>query len=166
MKKKGQIAMIDYLFYIVMLLVFSITIIIAYITLSKTNTEFQASAEIPTESKTLVSNWTTRFKFTFDWFLATLVIGIGIAMIISAVLLRDNPMLVGISIIMWIIIGSLSYRFANVFYQFSSDSTIQPYSSQFSLIPIIMNNSPYIIILLLVVFIIVLLGKSRSDSFI
>lgn len=163
MNNKGWV--VDFIFWMVMLLVFAILFVILYMTLSKANDGFQSTASIPTESKDMLGNWTNRFRIMGDWFMATIFIGFGIALILTAFLVRDNPIYVGIAILLFIIIGSLGYRFANVFYQFSSSSGIQPYSSQFQIIPLEMNQLPIVIIFMFVVFIIVLFGKSRSDSF-
>lgn len=163
MNKKGFF--MDYLMWMVFILIFAIVVIIAYMTLSKSNDGFQSDSNIPTASKTILGNWTSRFKSVFDWFMVTVLLGVSIGLIISAWIMRDSPAYIVIAIICLIIIGSLAYRFSNVFYQFSSSSGIQPYSSQFSLTPMMMNRLPILIIFILVLFIIVLFGKSRSDSF-
>lgn len=163
MNKKGFIN--DWIFYMVMILLFSIIIVILYMTLSKANDGWQSSATIPTESKTIMSNWTSRFRSTFDWFIATIFIGIAIALIITAYLVRGNPIYVAIMFIVFPIIIMFGYRFANIFYNFSSSTGIQTYSSQFSVLTVIMNKLPILLIFLFAAFIIILFSKGRGDAF-
>lgn len=162
MNKRGFIG--DYLFYIVILFVFSIVIVSAYYTLSNINTKWQNVSQIPTESKTILGNFKTKFLSVFDWFIVTIMVGLLIGIVLLALVVRAHPAFVGIAILMLIIVGGIGVRLSNAFNVFATSTNIVSAGNEFTLLPMIMNNLPKFITLLFIIFIIVLYAKSRSNA--
>lgn len=162
MNKKGFF--VDYIIYIVFLFIFGIVFISAFYIQSNINSGIQNSTEVPTESKTVLGNWTNRFNIVFDWTYVTIFIGLLIAVVLAATMMNAHPAVVGISIIIMIIFGGIAVYLSNAFYGFASSSGMASSSNSFSLTPLIMQNLPIIAILFMVIFIVILYAKSRSSS--
>jgi hypothetical protein len=156
----------DTLYFAVFLFVFFITVVIAYFVLSNINTSMQADSSVPIESKNILDKFTTRFKASQDWGAVTLLIGFLIAIVISAFVLRTYPALGIIMIVIMVIFVGIALRFSNAFHSFATSDNMVSTSSQFTIIPNIMNNLPKILLVVTTIFIIILFSKGKNRGLI
>lgn len=156
----------DTLFYTVFLFVFFIVVIVAVYVLSNINTTLQADSSVPVESKNILNKFTTRFKVSQDWGAVTLLIGFLISIVISAFVLRTYPALGIIMIVIMVIFVGIALRFSNAFHSFAASSNMVSTSSEFTIIPNIMNNLPKIMLVVTTIFIIILFSKGRNRGLI
>lgn len=159
MNKKGSI--FDLPFYTVFIFMMAIVIIIAWIVISVYNTGLQGSG-LPGEAQSLFSGFKDRFQKSFNWFMLTLVIIMVVGMVLTAFVLRSNPAIAMVAVLIWIVVLGFTIHLTNAFDSFASDSGIASYVSDFSLMTPIMNNLPKFVALLGVLFIIILYAKDKQ----
>ena len=159
--KKGFLG--DAIFLVAFLFLMSVVVVLGWFTLSKINDSWQNSTELPAESKTIMSNWSGRYVSVFDWFMAIVFIGMVIAMILSAYLLRNTPVLAGIAILVLFITIGIAMRVSNAYRGFISAEGIAEYAASFNITNTIMDNLPKFLLFILVIFVIVLYAKGRGQ---
>ena len=161
MKKKASI--FDLPFYSIFIFMMAIVIIIAWIVISVYNTGLQAS-DLPSESKSLFSGFKDRFQKNFNWFMVTIVIVMIVGMILTAFVLKSNPAIAMIAVLIWIIVIGFTIHLSNAFNSFATDTNISGYVAEFSLMSPIMNNLPRLVALLGALFIIILYAKDKQGA--
>lgn len=153
----------DAIFLVAFLFLMSIVVIVGWFALSKVNDSWQNSTELPTESRTIMSNWSGRYVSVFDWFIAIVFIGLVIALMISAYLLRSNPVFAGIALLILFITIGIAMRVSNAYRSFISSEGIAEYAVSFNITNTIMDNLPKFLLFILVIFVIVLYAKGRGQ---
>jgi F0F1-type ATP synthase assembly protein I len=162
MNKKGFLQG-DSIYFMAMFFMLGIVVVIGYYVLSNINTEFQADTLIPTEAKTVLSKWTTKYNAVFEWFMVTVILGIFIGFIVTAYYLQTNPVFTAISLLILIIAVGISIYLANAYYSFSSSSGITQYAEAFPITQLIMNKLPIFMVFIMVIYIIILYAKGGNQ---
>ena len=159
MKKKGSI--FDMFFIALFVLFMAICFVIAFMIMSKVNTQIQAGSGFSDAGKEIVSTSTTRMVSSLDWVFFTAFIGLYLTSLVLAFQIDSNPIFFPISLILFIVLVLVSAVLGNVFYDFASSSDIAPYSSQFPVMSFIMTNFVKIILVMGFGLGWVMWGKSR-----
>lgn len=160
--KKGFIG--DGAFFSVFFFIFSIVVIVGWITLSSVNDVFNNSTTIPNESKILLNKYSQRYPVVYDWVIGLVLFAIIIGMIITGFFLKSTPALATVGIIVMIIIVGFSMFLSNSYRSFVSSDKVSSFAEKFTIMNIIMDNLPKIILFLLVIFIIILFSTNLNTS--
>ena len=149
MKKLNKKGSFGDMFYILMVLVVcAFVFVIGWVLHSKVNTAFQASSDIAATGKTMMQSGVDRYVKTFD----NLFLTIGVAMYLGALILAwqvdTSPVFFFLSIIVFAVLVILAAVYGNAFYTFSQNANISTYASDFTIIPLVMNNFVEIMVVL------------------
>lgn len=147
MNKKGSV-LFDMIYIALMVFFIGMCFVVGWLFFSKVNDQFQASPDISTEGKAIMSNTNTRMTTWLDGVFLTVFIGLYIGSLILAFQIDSHPIFFPISIIIFIILIIVSAVLGNTFYQFAADSQITPYAEGFTIIPFAMNHFVQIILVM------------------
>jgi len=157
--KKGQLGDAIYILGGIVGLAFAI--FISFTVYTQFNTEWQNITDVPTESKETVAKFGSYFKGMENAFII-LIVGLTIALVISAFLIPSTPALLFVNIIGLIVLaiigGFYSYIFKTVI---SSDIMLTTTGIQYPVISHIMNYFHYYCVGLIIILTIVAYGKYK-----
>jgi len=146
MNKKGSF--VDLFYILMVLVVFAIVFNVGWLMFSKVNENFQANDNIATRGKDMMQDGSDRFVKTFD----NLFLVVGISMYLGALILAWNvdtsPVFFFLSIIVFAVLVILAGAYGNAYYTFSQNNVIEPYASDFNIIPMVMENFVAIFVIL------------------
>lgn len=162
MNKKGS--MVDVVVVGILLLALSGTAIVGYVIASDINDEIQASEDFSAISKEVSENNKTSYLNFADNIFLIAIIALAIGAFVSATLLNTHPFFFLGAIIIMAVIVSAGAAMSNAFEEFSTDPSIEPYSSDFVVLPFIFAHYPKIMVGLGVLLMIGLFAKSRSGG--
>jgi len=141
--KKGSLQ--DIIFGGVILLVAAIVILISFKLAAEFNTNIQADASIPTAGKTASSTLTNYFPSVVDNVFLLLTIGIAIATLVMAALVRVHPIFLVFFLIGLILIIFISGILSNVYDAMATDIQLATQANQLNFISFIMTRLPFIV---------------------
>lgn len=108
------------------------------------NTQFQASSQIPTESKALLTVTGQRLPKWIDYGFIFLYVVLMIVGLFLAFQIPTTPAMFPISIIYFILLVFISRIFETIYTRISAESTMSAVASQFTVIPFIIDKLPTI----------------------
>jgi len=142
----------------------AITVVICLLVLDKIATNPAIVATMPAESMTILNQGKNTMKM-FDWLIIMLTIGVGVASIASAVLIRTHPILFVATFIAQIVFTTISFVFTNAYASFAGDSIIAPYANQFPLLAILFQTFPLILLILSMLIAVATYGKPFGGNY-
>lgn len=162
MNKKGFVG--DMLAYGIIVFVMAIVVLCCWILLKNINTAWQADANLPAESKAIMSYQATNFIPVWDGFFILMAIGYIVAIIIAAAMIRSHPVFAGLAFILLVVVGLIGVNLANSFYDIANTPSLATYSADFPKMDFIVTKLPYIIVTMGLLFIVVMYAKSRQSG--
>jgi len=141
--KRGSLQ--DLIFIGVVLLVFGISIVIGFKISSEFNANIQADSRFPIESKSAASTLTNYYPGVIDNSFLFLAVGISIATLILAALVRIHPVFLVFFIIGWIFIIFLSGVFSNIYETMCLDTNLVAQCAELTNVAFIMKGLPLFI---------------------
>lgn len=160
MTKKGSI--MDIFFILVLVSALAITSVLAFMMLSKINTQFQTNPTISTEGKSIMNTAQTKFPKTFDGVFAIVLVFSIITTLFLASLVDVNPLFLPIAIVIFIFVVVLCAVMGNTYYSFASQPDMAAYSQQFIIIPFVMTHFVEVMLAFGFSVLIVMYAKSRG----
>lgn len=143
MNKKGSLQ--DIALIAGVLLFFGIVLLIGFKVTDSFNTQVQGMASIPTEAKTSTQTLTNYYSSTMDYSFLLLAIGLGIATLILAALVRVHPVFIPLYFIGLIFVIILSAVFSNIYQGMAADTNLISYANQLVFTSHILNYLPLIV---------------------
>jgi len=141
--KKGSLQ--DIIFGGVILLVAAIVILISFKLAAEFNNNIQADASIPTAGKTASNTLTNYFPGVVNHTFLLLTIGIAIATLVMAALVRVHPIFLVFFLIGLILLIFISGILSNVYDAMATDTQLAPQANQLNFISFIMTRLPFIV---------------------
>lgn len=139
----------------VVLLFFGMILLFGFRIQSAINDKIQVHPDIPTRAKAASTTLTGYYSGTMDYGFLMLAIGLGIATLILAALVRIHPVFVPLFFIGLIIVIFLCGIFSNIYQETASNTLMTPYADQLVFTSHILEYLPLIVgifgILLMVV---------------
>jgi len=143
MNKRGSlqdillIALVGLAFGIILLFGFKITDIF--------NTQIQTMDVMPAEAKAASSTLTGYYPGLMDNMFLFIIVGMGIAALVLASLVRVHPVFIGLYIIALLLVIILSAIFSNIFTEMAADPELSGLASQLVKTTLFMTYYPIII---------------------
>ena len=141
--KKGSL--LDILYIGVILLVFSVVLLIGFKLQSGINTKVQAMALMPAEATSASSKLTGVFTGTFDNVFLFLTIGLAIAALVLAALVRVHPIFIPIFFIALVMVIFFAGVMSNIYQTMASNPAMIAEANQLVMISHILTYLPFII---------------------
>jgi len=162
MNKKASFA--D-MFYIALIgFIVAIASVSGYMFLSKVNDKFQSSTGIAQEGKDIVSSTQSRFVSWFDGIFIVIIVLLTIMGLVFAWNVPSHVVFYPLTIIVYIALILITATLGNVFYEFAANAEITSYASDFTIIPLVMNNFLQVMLVIGFLIAVVLFSKSRGDT--
>jgi hypothetical protein len=143
MNKKGSL--IDLIVIGVVLLFFGVVLLIGFKVTSEFNDEIQAHPDIPTRAKTASTTLTGHYSGTMDYGFLLLAIGIAIATLILAALVRIHPVFVPLYFIGLVIVIFLCGIFSNIYQEMAANTNLITQADQLIFTSHILTYLPLIV---------------------
>ena len=144
--RKGSL--FDMLWIVVFMFTLAIFIIIGTMFYFKLNEAMQSAPGISDSGKTIMTRTHDRFISWFDYLFLTVFVGVYLLSLVLAFQIDVHPIFFPLSLVFFIALVIVAAVIGNAFYSFASSSDISTYSSQYTIIPFIMNNYVKIIIVM------------------
>lgn len=160
--KKGFLG--DYMLYMVLLFVLAVGILVIYYVFSTINTSWQAAPGLTDQSKSMVSDFTTRFVGVWDFFYLLLVVGFALVTIILGFALRSHPVFAMLGLLIMLILGMVSVFLANAYNSIASTSAFSSINAEFTFMSFLTTKLPHIVLILGALFLIVLYAKNKNQA--
>ena len=162
MNRKGS--MTDVVVAGILLLSLAGTAVVAYVITSDINADIQASDDFGALPKEVSANTKTSYlKFADNIFLVAIIV-LGIGAFVSASLLNTHPFFFLGAIIIMAVIVTTAAAMSNAYEEFANEPSIEPYASDFVILPFIFLNYPKIMVGLGVLLMIGLYAKTRGGG--
>lgn len=158
--KKGSIS--DGAVIAIMLFGLALTIIVSYVIISDVNDAVQASDTFDATAKNVSSGLKTGFLEMADGFILVALIALGIGVFVSASLLNTHPFFFIAGVVVMGIVVTIGAVLSNAYEEFASDPAISSYANDFTILPFIFQNYPFIMVGLGALLIIGLFAKNRG----
>ena len=153
----------DGIFYLVAIFAVAIISLVGFVILDKVNTNFQDSSTISPTGKTLIADQKGKYVQIIDSAFLMIFIGVLIGTLAGVWFIKTHPALFWITIPIFAFIIFLSAIYANVFWNFSNNASIVASTSQFVIIPFIMERYAYVMTGVVVLIAIALFAKGRAE---
>lgn len=140
MNKKGSIQ--DIVFVGIMLLVLGISTLFGFLFMSNINDNFQASDVITSSGKTASQSLTNNFPGVIDNSFLLLAIGMALAVLILAALVRVHPIFIPMYLIGLVFVIFFSGVFSNIYQEIATNPNMAAYSGQLTFITNILTFLP------------------------
>lgn len=141
--KKGSA--LDLIFIGVILLFFAVVLLVGFKVSSEFNTQVQSQAGMPTEARTASSTLVGYYPGVIDNMFLLLSIGLAIAVLILAALVRIHPIFVPLYIISLIFFIFLSGVFSNIYQEMAASPELATEAAQLVITSHILEYLPLII---------------------
>ena len=158
--KKGYI--FDVLTIVVFLFVVGIVILGMYHVMSSVNTQFAANPSIATDSKTILSNYTTNYIKLYDGLFLALLVALTLGAVVSAFFIDTHPVLLPFMLILIAIFIFVSAGLANAFYHVESQSMFSSFAESFVGMHFVMNHLAYYAMITGIAIVIALFAKANQ----
>lgn len=141
--KKGSLQ--DLIIIGSVLLFFGMIVLIGYKVTSSFNDEIQTKTFIPAEAKTSTNTLTNHFSGAVDYGFLLLAIGLGIATLILAALVRIHPVFIPLFFIGLVIVIFLSGIFSNIYQEMAGNENLISQADALVFTSHILNYLPFIV---------------------
>jgi|TARA_R100000789_G_scaffold99515_2_gene106287 hypothetical protein len=160
-QKKGSI--FDVLMLAIIIFAFSLFIVFGYKIMSEIDTAIQDNADLSDTSKSHMADLKGKYVNLWDGIFITVLILVGLAIAVGVYYFEVHPVFYVASIFIVIFVVFISAAFSNVFSDVKETEEFSSTTSEFSLLPFVMDNYVKFILFLSFIIIIVMYAKSRSD---
>lgn len=143
LNKRGSLQ--DILLLGVIGLVFALILLIGFKFMDEFNTQVQGMDDIPTEAKTASTTLLNYYPTLMDNMFLFLVVGLGIAAIVLASLVRVHPVFIGLYLIALIIVIILAGVFSNMYTEIAADPQLSGLAAQLVTTSLFMTYWPIVI---------------------
>lgn len=157
MNTKGQIT--DLIYVLIILFSFALLTILGYYLFNQFNTTFANTEGVSNFSLEIMNENKDRYVSIFDGIMLFIFVGLLIASIVSAIFIKSHPIFFVINVFLLIIVSIIAIILKSVFTGFATSSEMINTTSEFTIIPFIMNNLTLILVIAGFLIIIALLGK-------
>lgn len=161
MKLNKNGASLDFIFIIIFILIAAISIIVGATLMNAINSSFQNSTIMTNTSKTAVDDINNRFVNIWDYSFLFLIIGLYIALMVSAYFLDTSPIFFILSLIFSIIAFFVGAILNNVFFDVASSPGLSATANKFIIIPYVMDHFLPILVFYAISFMVVMYAKNR-----
>lgn len=141
--KKGSLQ--DLIVIGAVLLFFGLILLIGSRVTGEWNDAIQARSDIPTEAKTASAAVNAHYGGAMDYGFLLLAIGIGIATLILAALVRIHPVFIPLYFIGLVIVVFLCGIFSNIYQEMAGNSELTAYADTLVFTSHILNYLPFIV---------------------
>lgn len=162
MNKKAGVP--DGIFYLVAIFAVAIISIVGYMVMTDINDHFQASDTISDNGKTMMEDLKGKYVGIIDAAFLMIFIGVLIGTVVGVWFIRTHPALFWIMIPIFAFIIFLAAIYANVFYAVTDNTRFTDSSSEFTIIPFIMENYAYVITGAVILIAIALFAKGKAEQ--
>jgi F0F1-type ATP synthase assembly protein I len=161
MNKKG-LFILDLVIVLIMITAFAVSSIIAY----RIYTDFRETAAPSLETNNNVTSevmgHTEDVLQSFDYIFLVLLIGLTIGVIISVTFIKTHPVFFIVTLFLLIVAIILAAQFSNIFYEIRTAPDLQNASSNYTIIPTVMDKLPLIALIIGAIILVYLFAKARS----
>lgn len=164
LKKNKKGFLVDLLLYVVILFSMAIVIVVFQIVWTAIDDGWSSSSEIPQVSKDIINLQATRHRPVWDNWMILAVLGYIVAIVITAMSIRSNPVFGGIAFFIIVIIGIISVYLSNAYFSFATGAGVSTAASMFTKTQFVMDNMPFFVVGLGIIFVIVLYSKVRNQA--
>lgn len=141
--KKGSL--VDIIIIGAVLLFFGIVLLFGFKITSAFNDKVQSMSEIPTNAKVASQTLTGHYSGSMDYGFLLLAIGISIATLVLAALVRIHPIFVPLYFIGLVIVIFLCGVFSNIYQEMAADSNLIAFADQLVFTSHILHYLPLIV---------------------
>lgn len=145
MKKNKKGTLQDLMFMAVILFVFAIVTLFAFMFIDSFNSEIQTMPEIPSNAKTSTTNLVGNFSGVIDNSFLFLVIGIGVITLVFAAMVRIHPVFIALFLLFLCFTIFLSAVFSNVYEAVADHDQMIGVSSQLTGVNMVFSYLPIIV---------------------
>ena len=153
----------DMIFIAIVLTFFAIVTLISFKITNTFNAEIQTNSIFPTEAKTSTSSLTNIYSGTLDNMSLFVLIGLTIASIALASLVRIHPIFIAFFFIVYVFIIFISAILSNVYTEMASHALLITEANQLTMMGFILGKLPFIIGIIGII-IMVIMYKTWSNS--
>lgn len=143
--KNKKASLPDLILMAVMLTVFAITILFGFKITNAFNAEIATNPDIPPEALAAVNSLESNYTGILDSVFPFVTIGLAIATLILAALVRVHPIFIPMYFIGWVIVIFLTGVYSNVYQEISADPELLALAQQLTLTNLIMTYLPFIV---------------------
>jgi hypothetical protein len=140
MNKRGSIQ--DLIVIGIIVLFFSMVLLIGFMLTSKINDQIQSSSQFEAQGKATAAQITSYFPGIIDNMFLIFMVGMGLAALILASLVRVHWIFIVFFIILLIAIIFFSAIFSNIYQEMASNSEMITYADQLTFTSLIMSYLP------------------------
>lgn len=141
--KKGSLQ--DIIVIGAVLLFFGMILLFGSKIMGEFNTKIQAHPDIPTEAKTASTTLNGHYSGTLDYGFLLLTVGIGMATLILASLVRIHPVFIPLFFIGLVLVIFLSAIFSNIYQEMAANSALTSFADKLTFTSHILNFLPLIV---------------------
>lgn len=145
MKKKGSIQ--DMFFIGIVLLVFAIVTLIGFVVMTNIDSQLQTNDVTSANTDLTAASTTLKGHFTgiMDNIFLFLTVGLGIAAIVMAALVRVHPVFLVFFLIALVLMVFFAGIFSNIYQGMAESTQLAPYADQLTFISTILEFLPLIV---------------------
>lgn len=142
--RRGQILELPYL--MVVLFIFGVVSLLVFVVVSGFNSQIQASAEMPQESKDAMQKTTDTFGGAVDQGVIFLFIGFLVGMLVLAVMSAIHPVFFVFYFVMWVLTTLISMVLSDAWQDMTASAALSGYAAGLPFIGVVMSNLPVLIL--------------------
>jgi len=143
---------------------FVITLLVVGKMFTSVEQSFVNSSMFDNETKEMVTTQEGNFYSIFDFVALFLLVGMLIAMIVSALFIRTHPIFFFVIVFVFVLTAFMGALFTNVFESVAGSSGFSDVADRLPLTEVVMNNLPYFGVVALFVMVVVLYAKFRMET--
>lgn len=143
MNKKASLQ--DIALIAAVLLFFGMIVLFAFKITGAFNDKVQAMTDMPAKAKTASQTLTNHYSGAMDYGFLLLAIGLGIATLILAALVRIHPVFIPLYFIGLLFVIILCGVFSNIYQEMAGDSNLITYADQLTFTSHILNYLPLVV---------------------
>lgn len=149
----------DAALYVVMLFIFSLSLLVIFAGYDMISDSFQNNSVIPQSQQDRISDMKEEFPQYMDYTFLTIFIAMFIGVIILSYALQTNPALFFIFVIIVALIGGLAGYLSNSYDDVIADTTLKRSSDQFPIMSFVMENYMIFVVVMIMLMMIVFFSK-------
>lgn len=127
------------------LLFFAMVLLIGNRVMGAFNTEIQAHASIPAEAKTASATLKADYGGSLDYGFLLLAVGLGIATLILAAMVRIHPVFIPLFFIGLVVVIVLCAIFSNIYQEMAGNSELTVYADELVFTSYVLEYLPFIV---------------------
>ena len=140
MRKKGS--WLDVGYFVILIAVFAMLILVGVVVSNAINTQFQATSQLPAESKTISQKITDKFSTTTNNMYLIFVIGLVVVSLALAALVRVHPVFIPIFFISLVFLVWVAGALSDAYQSMASNPMMASSAAKLTSISLVMNWLP------------------------